>query len=82
MPTTTALAPFIHPDSGKPVAAGEEVTLGDEDYADLRSSGTVAASAQEQAAHATDDAEGNYAARVGREDTVNTKPSSAAKDKK
>lgn len=82
MPTTTALAPFIHPDSGKPVATGEEVTLGDEDYAAMRTSGTVAASAAEQKEHATPEAEGNYGERTGREDTTSTKPQAASKDKK
>ena len=87
MPTTTAIVPFTHPDTGKPVAAGAEVTLGDEDYASMRADGKVTASAQEQKANATPAAEGNYAARTGREDVTSTKPSSSgptsskAKDK-
>lgn len=81
MPTSTAIVPFTHPDSGQLVAAGQEVTLGDEDYASLRADGKITASAEEQKAHATPDAEGNYSARTGREDTTSTKPSSS-KDKK
>jgi len=66
MPTTVALVPLTHPDSGNLVAAGDDITLGDEDYALLRSEGKVAASAAEQKAHATADAEGNYSARAQR----------------
>lgn len=83
MPTTTAIVPFTHPDSGQPVAAGQEVTLGDDDYASMRADGKVTASTEEQKAHATPEAEGNYGARTGREDTTSTKPSSqSSKDKK
>lgn len=81
MPTTTAIVPFTHPDSGKAVAAGEEVTLGDEDYASMRADGKVTASDKEQAEHATPEAEGNYGARTGREDTTSTKPSTSTSSK-
>jgi hypothetical protein len=69
MPTTTALVPITHPDTGKPYAAGESITLSDEDYYDLRSDGKVAASDAEVKAHATPEAQGNYGARTGRSDT-------------
>lgn len=81
MPTTTAIVPFTHPDSGKPVAAGEEVTLGNEDYAAMRADGKVTASEAEQKEHATPEAEGNYSARTGREDAASTTPSTKAADK-
>lgn len=81
MPTTVALVPFTHPDSQQPVAAGQEVTLGDEDYANFRADGKVAASEQEQKEHATPEAEGNYSARTSREDTTGTHPPAAARDK-
>lgn len=77
MPTTTALVPFTHPDSGKPVAAGEEVTLSDEDYYDMRSDGKVAANeAEVKANQQTAGPEGVYNARTAREDVASTKPES------
>ena len=89
MPTTTALVNLTHPDSGKTVAAGEEITLGDDDYATLRADGKVAASAQEwKANQVTANAAGVYNARTGREDTPAAKadaplpgPSAPTKDK-
>lgn len=68
MPQTVALAAFIHPSTGEPVAAGSTIVLTEEDYAALRSNGAVAASAKEQKAHTTSDAEGNYTARTSRDD--------------
>lgn len=69
MPTTVALVPFNHPDTGKPIAAGGEVTVGDEDYALLRADGKIAASEEEQKAGATPEAQGNYTSRTGRPDS-------------
>jgi len=69
MPKTTALVPLTHPDSGKLIAAGEELTLGDEDYADMRADGKVAASEAETKAHQlTATPEGVYNARTTRAD--------------
>jgi hypothetical protein len=74
MPKTVALVPFTHPDSEKPVAAGEEVTLGDEDYAAMRADGKVTASEAEVKANAQEaGAEGVYNARTTREDVASTK---------
>lgn len=74
MPTTTALVPLTHPDTGKGVAAGEEITLGDEDYASMRADGKVAASEQEYKANQqTASPEGVYNARTSREDVTGTK---------
>ena len=74
MPTTTTLVPLTHPDSGKLIAAGDEITLGDEDYAMLRADGKVAASAQEVKEHQVEaSAQGIYNARTGREDVAGTK---------
>jgi len=69
MPTTVALVPLTHPDTGKQVAAGEDITLGDEDYFDMRMDGKVAASSSEVRDHSTDDAQGNYRSRTTRADT-------------
>jgi hypothetical protein len=78
MPTTTALVPITHPDTGKQIAAGEEITLSPEDYAAMRADGKVAASAAEQAANATPDAEGNYTERTARAEVT---PAEAQKRK-
>lgn len=73
MPKTTALVPLTDPKTGEPVAAGAEITLSDEDYADLRASGAVAASEKEQkAGQQTAGPEGVYNARTGREDVAST----------
>lgn len=80
MPTTVALVPLVHPDSGKQIAAGEEVTLGDEDYAALRADGKVAASAQEVKEHQVEaTAQGIYNARTGRDEASGTKGDAVAK---
>lgn len=69
MPTTTALVPLTHPDTGKQVAAGEEITLGDEDYAAMRADGKVLASEQEVKANQVPASpEGVYNARTSRAD--------------
>ena len=80
MPKTIALASFVHPTTGEPVAAGAEIALKDEDYYALRSAGAVAATQAEWQEHQTSEAEGHYAERTAREDTTSTKPSKA-KDK-
>lgn len=78
MPTTTALVPITHPDTGKTVAAGEEITLGDEDYADMRADGKVAASEQEwKANQVTASPEGVYNARTGRDTAPAAKDTAA-----
>ena len=59
---------------GNNVAAGEEVTLSDDDYARLRSQGAVEATEKEaKAAQVEANPEGTYAARTGREDVASTK---------
>jgi hypothetical protein len=82
MPKTTALASFVHPTTGEPVAAGAEVALKDEDYYALRSAGVVAATPAEWAEHQSADAKGNYAARTTREDVASTKTEQPQEEKK
>jgi hypothetical protein len=55
-------------------AAGQEVDVSDEEFADLRADGKASSVEAEQAAEKTAQ-EGNYSARTAREDTVQTKPS-------
>ena len=59
---------------GNNVAAGEEVTLSDDDYARLRASGAVEATEKEaKAAQVEANPEGTYTARTGREDVASTR---------
>jgi hypothetical protein len=73
MPKTKAIVPLTHPETGEAVAAGADISLNDDDYLALRLAGSVEASEADQKAAASDDAEGNYRERTGREDTASTK---------
>jgi hypothetical protein len=61
------LAPLTHPESGEQLAAGAEVDVSDEVARDWKADGKVAMIADEQVAAKTA-SEGNYSARVGREE--------------
>jgi len=71
MPRVRLLAPWADH------AAGAELDVSDEDFAALRADGKASDIAQEQVQAAQP---GHYSERTGRDDTVQTKPSS--KDKK
>lgn len=77
MPKIRTLVPLTHPKTGEQFAAGTEVDVDDEVFRDWRADGKVADLAAE-AAQA--EQPGHFSERTGREDTVQTKPSS--KDKK
>ena len=73
MPKTRTIVPLAHPQTGEAVAAGTDIDLSDDDYLALRQAGSVEASEADRKAAASDDAEGNYRERTGREDTASTK---------
>ena len=79
MPKTRAIVPLTHPKSGDAVAAGAELDLDDDAYAALRAQGAVEASAEEQKAHATPEAQGNYSAKTGRAEAGEQEPPPAKK---
>jgi len=79
MPKVRTLAPVTHPKTGEQFAAGVEVDVDDEVFRDWRADGKVADVAAEEAQAKQ---AGVYDARVGREDTTSTRPSSSSKDKK
>lgn len=72
MPKTRVIVATTNPKDGSPLAPGAEVDLDDESYAALRQAGAVEASAEEQKAGATPEAEGNYGAKTGREEAGGT----------
>ena len=83
MPKARAIVPLTHPETGEPIAAGAVVELGADFYRDLRATGAVEASEEEQVA-AGPPPEGNYSAKTGREEAGGTKAEDkpASKDKK
>lgn len=74
MPKVRVIVASTNPKTGEPLAAGAEVDLDEESYNALRQQGAVEASAEEQRAHATPEAGGNYGARTGRADTGGEPP--------
>ena len=74
MPKARAIVATTNPKTGEPIAAGAEVDLDDEAYNTLRSQGAVEASAEEQKAGATPEAEGNYGAKTGRAEAGGQEP--------
>lgn len=79
MPTVRLLVPVSI--EGEPYAAGEEVEVDDAVFASLRADGK-ASSLDEEKAAAQRASEGNYSARVGREDVGGSKePAPKAEDK-
>ena len=76
MPKARAIVPLTHPETGEPIAAGAVVELGSDFYRDLRATGAVEASEEEQKA-AGPPPEGKYAERTGREETASTKTEKA-----
>jgi hypothetical protein len=75
------LVPLTHPSTGEQFGAGTEVDVADDVAAGWRADGKVSMIADEEAAAEAANT-GVYDARTGREDTVQTKPSSSSKDKK
>jgi len=75
MPKVRTLVPLTHPKTGENFAAGTEVDVDEEVFADWRADGKVAdLTAEAQPAPPT-----HFAERTGREDTVQTKPSAREK---
>lgn len=72
MPKARAIVATTNPKTGEPIAAGAEVDLDEEAYNTLRSQGAVEASAEEQKAGQTPEAQGNYGAKTGREEAGGT----------
>ena len=68
MPKVRILAPTTDKD-GKPLAAGQEVDVDEEDFARLRSQGTASAIEDEEAAAKAAKEEGSFTARATREGT-------------
>jgi hypothetical protein len=77
------LVPLTHPKTQEQFAAGTEVDVADDVAADWRADGKVSLIADEQAAEKAAK-EGNFNARVGREETTSTTSSDkpASKEKK
>ena len=76
MPKVRTLVPLTHPKTGENFAAGTEVDVDDEVFADWRADGKAADVAAEQAQA---EQPGVYSARTAREDTTSTKPTTRSK---
>ena len=83
MPKVRTLVPLTHPKTGELFAAGTEVDVDEEVFADWRADGKVS-SIEEEEAQAKAAKEGNYGARTSRSDAGEAKAEDAkpAREKK
>lgn len=73
MPKVRTLVPLTHPKTGEQFAAGVEVDVAEDVFADWRADGKVASIDDEKAQAKAQESGGTYTARVGREDVASTK---------